>query len=503
MPIPFHVRMSQSRAGAPALLIIALAAVSVWWLSGKVAREDYRNILSAAVLFQAIWVFFRWRASVYVFMVYVVAEGFLINYFYTVPELNLLKDAFIVSLFGVLAVTTVPRGIFPLPRTNWFIPFTLFAVIYVAQVFNPYLPNILVGLVGLRVGLLYAVLVPVAYWFFDTRQRVLHFFLFLTLLSVPVSLFGIFQYFAGPNWLIALSPGFSRAVFYAAGTGGGSTQGYYFRTISTFVQTGGFAIYLCFMMLLAVAQMNMPRLRNWRWWIISAFVLQFLAAITTGGRAPLVMFLVAATLLMTMQRRMAKVVPVLTLVGLVFMGAVILFGDVVAERFGTLLDMEGVQARNVPLAVGWLYEAMRSDFAGMGAGYATIASRHAGATDLNQVVVENTFAKVRFETGLPGLLLYFIFILCVIWECIRTPLRLPDRELAWLVGACSAFILVNVFLALPWGTPFDISPTNIYLWFFLGLLGRAPHLLTEKRALEMTAAERADLHLSNPAVPIL
>jgi len=35
------------------------------------------------------------------------------------------------------------------------------------------------------------------------------------------------------------------------------------------------------------------------------------------------------------------------------------------------------------------------------------------------------------------------------------------------------------------------------------LLGRAPHLLTEKRALEMTAAERADLHLSNPAVPIL
>jgi hypothetical protein len=478
MPPWIGDRIGQSRAGAPALVIVLLAVVSVWWLSGQVAHESYRNILIAVVLFQVLWVFFRWRVSVYGFAVYIVVEGFLINYFYTVPELNLLKDVFVVSLFTVLAVSTVPRGVFPIPRTTWILPFALFALLYTAQVFNPYLPNIMVGLVGLRVSLLYSLLVPVGYWFFDSRERAIRYFLFLTLLSVPVAGFGIFQYFAGPGWLTSLSPGFARAVFYASGAG--TSGGFYFRTISTFVQTGGFSIYLCFMMLVAVAQFNMASLRNQRWWVSATFVLNFLALMTTGGRSPVVLFFVALGLLMTMQGRMAKVLPVVALTAVLFIGAVIVLGPAVAERFGTLLDLETVQSRNLPLVYGWLYEAMNSDPAGMGAGYATIASRHAGVTPLNANVVENTFARIRFETGLPGLVLYVIFILALVRECIRVPQKTPDRELRWLASACAAFLMVNIFLSLPWGTPFDVSPTNVYLWFFLGFMARAPMLVAEK-----------------------
>jgi hypothetical protein len=482
MPPTIHDRIGQSRAGAPALVVVLLAVVSVWWLSGQVARGSYRNILIAVVLFQTLWVFFRWRVGVYAFMVYVIVEGFLVNYFYTVPELNLLKDVYVASLFGVVTVTTVPRGIFPIPRTSWILPFGLFGLVYTAQVFNPHLPNILVGLIGLRVSLLYALLVPVGYWFFDSRERSIRFFVFLTLISIPVAAFGIFQYFAGPGWLISLSPGFARAVFYASG-GPGRSGGYYFRTISTFVQTGGFSIYLCFMMLVAVAQFSMASLRKERWWIIAAFGLQFLATLTTGGRGPLVLFFAGLVLLVTMQGRMARLLPIVAILCALFIGSVILLGPMVAERFATLLDIEGVQARNVPLMVGWLYEAMNSDPAGMGAGYATVASRHAGATPLNYSVVENTFARIRFETGLPGLALYVIFILALVRECIRVPQKTPDRELNWLASACAAFLLVNIFLSLPWGTPFDTSPTNVYLWFFLGFMARAPQLApaTESR----------------------
>ncbi len=130
----------------------------------------------------------------------------------------------------------------------------------------------------------------------------------------------------------------------------------------------------------------------------------------------------------------------------------------------------------MPLVYGWLYEAMNTDPAGMGAGYATVASRHAGVTPLNSGPVENTFARIRFETGLPGLLFYVIFILVLVRECIRVPQKTKDRELSWLVSACAAFLLVNIFLSLPWGTPFDTSPTNVFLWFFLGFLARAPQL---------------------------
>ncbi len=474
MPPTMHDRMGQSRAGAPALVVLLLAVVSVWWLSGQVARASYRNILIAVVLVQTLWVFFRWRASVYAFMVFAIVEGFLINYFYTVPELNLLKDVFVASLFGVLAVTTVPRGIFPVPRTSWILAFVLFGLLYTAQVFNPHLPNILVGLIGLRVSLLYALLMPVGYWFFDSRERSVRFFIFLSLISVPVAAFGIFQYFAGPGWLTSLSPGFARAVFYASGTGSGG--GYYFRTISTFVQTGGFSIYLCFMMIVAVAQFNMTSLRKQRWWIIAVFGLQFLALLTTGGRSPLVLLFVGIALLMTMQGRMARLLPIVAVLAVLFIGSVIVLGPVVAERFGTLLNLEAVQQRNIPLVYGWLYEAMNTDVAGMGAGYATVASRHAGVTPLNGSVVENTFARIRFETGLPGLALYVVFVLALVRECIRVPQQTSDRELRWLVSACAAFLMVNIFLGLPWGTPFDTSPTNVYLWFFLGFMARAPRL---------------------------
>ncbi|MCL4522389.1 MAG: hypothetical protein M1451_00575 [Acidobacteria bacterium] len=500
MPPTIHDRIGQSRAGAPALVVLALAVVAVWWLSGQVARESYRNILIAVVLFQTLWVFFRWRASIYAFMVYVIVEGFLVNYFYNVPELNLMKDVYVASLFAVLTVTTVPRGIFPVPRTAWILPFALFGIVYTAQIFNPYLPNILVGLVGLRVSLLYALLAPVGYWFFDSRERVIRFFVFMTLISIPVAAFGIFQYFAGPGWLISLSPGFARAVYYASGAG--TAGGYYFRTISTFVQTGGFAIYLCLMMLVAVAQISMTSLRKQRWWIIGAFGMQFLAALTTGGRAPLVMFFAALALLMTMQGRLARVLPIVAVLAVLFIGAVIVLGPVVAERFATLLDLQGVQARNVPLMVGWLYEAMQTDPAGMGAGYATVASRHAGVTPLNAGPVENTFARIRFETGLPGLILYVIFILVLVRECIRVPQRTKDRELSWLVSACAAFLLVNIFLSLPWGTPFDTSPTNVFLWFFLGFLARAPLLTVEKSETEMATVEIAGPRLSKPGVSI-
>jgi hypothetical protein len=476
-------------------VVVLLAVVSVWWLSGQVARESYRNILIAVVLFQTLWVFFQWRASVYAFMVYVIVEGFLVNYFYTVPELNLLKDVYVVSLFVVLTVTTVPRGIFPVPRTSWILPFVLFGLVYTAQVFNPYLPNILVGLVGLRVSLLYALLVPVGYWFFDSRDTAMRFFLFLTLLSIPVAGFGIFQYFAGPGWLTSLSPGFARAVFYASGSGTGATGGVYFRSLSTFVQTGGFSIYLCFMMLVAVAQFSIVSLRNQRWWIVCAFGMQFLATLTSGGRASLVMFFAALGLVMIMQGRVARLLPIVAMLAVLFVGSVIVLGPAVAERFATILDLEGVQARNMPLLVGWLYESMNTDPAGMGAGYATVASRHAGVTPLNYSVVENTFARIRFETGLPGLTLYIIFILALVRECVHAPQKTPDRELKWLVSACSAFLLVNIFLSLPWGTPFDISPTNVYLWFFLGFMARAPQLRNERE-------QRVELEEASAAGPL-
>jgi hypothetical protein len=460
-----------------AMLTFLFAAVAIWWAAPRVASQNYRDLLVAALLGQAVWIFIRWRASVYAFMIYIIVEGFLINYFTGYTELNLVKDVFVVLLFTVMASVLIVKGVMPIPAMSWLVPFGAFAAIYLAEVFNPALPNIFVGLVGVRVTLLYFLLVPVAYWFFDSRERVLKFFVFMEVVSIPVSLFGIVQYFKGPEWMEAMSPGFNRAVFYAYGLEP-TKETMYFRTFSTFVHTGGFSQYLLLLMLVTLALWAVPAMRRHRAWIVSAFVVQFLAQLTTGGRSSFIYFVVGSVMFYFLQRGSLRVAPLLVLAPLLFMGTIGVVGPGFVERYSSVLNVEYVRNRNLPLLTGWLTESMKTSWAGLGAGYACVASRHVGVTALNVGVVENGLAKMRFEAGWPGLILYVIFILSMMLYCLRQTLQVRDVQTRWFSSACATFLIINLATVVL-GTPFDASPTNVYIWFFAGFLARAP--LLDKR----------------------
>src|SRR5208282_506014 len=308
-----------------------------------------------------------WRMGVYMFMVYVVIEGFLINYFNGFSELNLVKDVFVGLLFFTVAVMLIVRHQAPIPRLSWIIPFAGFAMVYVAQIFNPSLPTILVGLVGIRVTLFYFLLTPVAYWFFDSTERVVRFFLFMVALSIPVSLFGIVQYFKGSAWMISISPGFQRAVFYAYWTDASNPVGS-FRTFSTFVHTGGFSNYLALLMLVTAALWGLYRVSWQRVVIGSVLMLQFFALLTTGGRQPFFMFFACVAIWWFFQRGSMRLTPALILFPLAFYAATLLLGTGFLDRFSTLLDTDMVRERNAPLALGALSGAMNLDWTGLGAG---------------------------------------------------------------------------------------------------------------------------------------
>jgi hypothetical protein len=454
-----------------AFLLGSLVLVTaLYWLGQNIAMENYRKLTIGIVALQVVAIVIWWRSSVYLFSAFVLVEGFLINYFSNNPELNLMKDTLVVTLFAALALRLVSKGIFPVPLTRWMLPFFAFAAIYVVQIFNPYLPNLLVGLAGVRTTLLYFLLVPIAFWFFNSRATVLRFFGIQLLLSIPVSLFGILQYFRGPEWMLSLSPGFGRAVFYAYGERA-TAETTYFRTFSTFVQTGGFSQYLVAMMLLCVAAWLVPAFRRYRMWLAGIFVVQFLALLTTGGRGPFVMFFVASGLLLLLFRGAERTAPLLVLAPLILWVSVFTLGTGFLERFETLLDIDEVQGRTASLGYGWLARAMNEEWAGLGAGYASIASRHVGTTPLNGVVVENTLAKIRFEAGLPGFLLFLVFVLMMMWEVLRVPGRVHDRDLRWFASCGGVYVFV-ILLTTVTGTPLDTSPSNTYLWLFAGFLAR-------------------------------
>jgi hypothetical protein len=465
----------------PLIVTVVLAGAAIMWVAPQAARGNYRDLLTAFIILQSLWIILFWRMGVYMFMGYVVVEGFLVNYFYQVPALNLVKDVFVSLLFLTVAVMLIIRHRAPFPRLGWVLPFAGFALVYTAQIFNPNLPTILVGLVGIRVTLFYFLLTPVAYWFFDSTERVVKFFLFMVALSIPVSAFGIVQYFKGPAWMMSISPGFERAVFFAWTTDSGGVTSGAFRTFSTFVHTGGFSLYLALMMLVTAALWGLFRV-SWQRMVIGAILLlQFFALLPTGSRGAFLQFILCVCIWWFFQRGSMRLAPALLLLPIFFYAATLLLGTGFLDRFSTLLDPTVVRERNVPLISGWLEESMKTDWAGLGAGIASTASRHVAETALDIGVVENGLAKMRIEAGIPGLILYVIFLVSFLFSCARQAFRVPDPRVRWFATPVAAFVVLNVLLT-PVGTPFDISPTNVYLWFFAGFLGRATTLSSDGRA---------------------
>jgi hypothetical protein len=472
----------------PFIITVVLAAAGIMWAAPKAARGDYRDLLMSFVVLQSLWIVLFWRMGVYLFMAYVVVEGFLINYFNGLSELNLVKDLFVALLFLSVAVILIMQRRAPFPRLGWVIPFLLFALVYIAEIFNPNLPNIMVGLVGCRVTLYYSLLAAVAYWFFDSVERVIKFFAFMVLVSIPEAAFGIVQYFKGAAWMASISPGFQRAVFYADWNDTQTAEGS-FRTFSTFVHTGAFSEYLALMMLITAAFFGLYRMRWQRVVLAAILMLQFFALLTTGGRGAFMAFFLCLGIWWLFQRGSMHLAPAVIVLPVFFYAATLLLGTGFLDRFSTLFNADLMRERNMPLITGWFAQSMQADWAGLGAGYASLASRHVGETALNMGAVENGLAKMRFEAGIPGLILYVGFLLSFVLSSAGQALRVADSRVRWFATPIASFLILSVSFT-PLGTPFDVSPTNVYLWFFAGFLGRATTLGAENLDLRTRAVAR-------------
>jgi hypothetical protein len=344
------------------------------------------------------------------------------------------------------------------------VPLAGFALLYVLQVFNPALPSIAVGLIGVRVTLLFITCAVIGYWFFYRREMVQHYLIFQTLVSIPVSLFGIAQYFLGPAWLLSLSPGFARAIVYA---GGRTNREVMFRTISTFASTAGFSAYLWVTIVLTFAAYRLARTRAQRSLALCAFVLQGVAMFTTGGRSPVVWTALSILIAILLMRRL-KYFVFATCAGLiVFVLSLQLLGGVIEGRFGTLLNKEVVIDRNAPLILQ-MSAAMKAPPEGLGAGrMATAAQRY--DPSMNFSLVENAFAKVRLEAGLPGFILFCVAFFALALDIFFCGLRFQDPGLRTISSSATGFLLTAIAI-FPLGTPLDLPPLNFYFWFLLGML---------------------------------
>jgi hypothetical protein len=126
-----------------------------------------------------------------------------------------------------------------------------------------------------------------------------------------------------------------------------------------------------------------------------------------------------------------------------------------------------VKERNSALAMGQIEEATKTPVVGFGAGMGCAATNRL----YPDVVVgsENQFARIRYETGLAGLLLFGGAILVLFVDTLRKPRMLRDSRLR-TIGCLAATMPLTAMLMFPVGQPLDVPPINFYFWFLIGLL---------------------------------
>jgi hypothetical protein len=221
--------------------------------------------------------FINWRQALIAVLVLVIFEGALRKWI--LPQasdlLYFLKDLVLIpvylSRFGTQRATenkvVIPEALKFLLGVN-----VLWCLI---QIFNPALGSPLVGILGLRAYLFYIPLMWLIPQIFADQEAFVRFLRYYLLLSIPVGVLGIVQYFA---------PASSPINVYVADAAI-ATVGENARITGTFSFLTGYAMYLMINFSLLIPLLLSRQPRKWQWVTFIELVLIVANALMTGSRS--------------------------------------------------------------------------------------------------------------------------------------------------------------------------------------------------------------------------
>lgn len=375
----------------------------------------------------------------------------------------------------------------------------VFAGLVVLQLLNPSLPNIVVGLIGAKVWLMYIPMALLGYHLVRTKSHLRRVLFVMCAVAVIPSLVGIIEG-------ILINTGQGDAVYALYGSAAadvtqgfanvGGTSASISRVPSTFSFVTQF--YLFTMSMLAVAY------AYWRGFLsysrrtagIGAllFSLIALAAVLSGARGAI---LAVPAMIFTMLAldgvnvRVMLGMPIIALA--VLSAAATVFGTGTATLLSDVFS-HGVDELILNTVTGF-QDALSRTLIGLGPGVDTVAARY-GLPDFDPYaligghVKESWWVKLVLELGIAGLAIGVALLGTILVRGVRLHRRVRDpqlRSVSAAIVALIAFVLVSNFKA----SYLDLDPTNVYFWLLVGILLKLPSL--EARPAE-PAVSAADPH---------
>jgi len=474
---------------------------------------DLRILLVSAGAAAALWAFFRWRTAMQLVMVVLVVEGALRKWLFPGAQdlVYLGKD---VILIGVYAGYLRQRGQLRYRPPALPVLYTVLAfgaVFGLLQIFNPNLPNLLVGVFGWKAYFLYVPILVVLPACFPTDRDLVTFLRRYIQFSIPVGILALAQF---------LSPASSSLNTYARAaedTAGGyiSTFGSseFVRVTATFSYITGYASYLVAMTIIVLSYLALTR---WRLQgsitIYGALGMAMLGMLMTGSRGPVLMLVLLFPIywwLAVMRGTEGGATFGRLLIGLAMLGILInaLGGNAVAAFRGRAASSSGdfLSRITVPFESPW--EVLPSSGLvgyGIGATHQTATAFTQGLVPyswLHGVGAEVESGRVMLELGPVGFFLVYFIRLFMIAFALQQVLALRTTFHRAVATACLMFFLAQLLGSVI----FDVT-SDLYYWFFGGLLLAVMRLdrLAVARAQRTVAAAAAHAPYAPPprTVPV-
>jgi hypothetical protein len=427
-----------------------------------------------------------WRRALYGLLVFLPFSG--IPYILLYPNIRLallIKDfVFVIPAYvGFVASRQAQRWRIP-PGALPVVLLALFGLLVVVQVFNPALPNRLVGLIGVKVWLFYIPLSLLGYHLVQTMADLGRLLAVLSLAAIVPALVGLVEavlvYSGHPDLVYhwyggvaeSATQGFAEFDF----LGGGSLR----RIPSTFSFVAQYFAFAVSMIAVTYAW--------WRGFLargplapigVAVWLLLIGASFLSGARAAFVFVPFLIALIMVLEARDLRLpIGQLVMPSALLGGTVVLLGISVSTLLSHTVQV-GLEEFQL-LFIDGLRQAFATTITGLGTGIDTNAARYAfdqtrQFTAVGGTWYESWYVKTHLELGLAGLALLLAILGQLVVAGLRRHAALRDRRLRAVSASLLALLIWNAVYGLK-GQFIDLDPTNVYFWLFVGVLAKLPQL---------------------------
>jgi hypothetical protein len=489
----------------------------IWSAGGWIVAGDFKQVILAGIAFVIVCVagmiISDWRRGVYLFFIWLVFEDMVRKYMGNNMAIYFAKDALVGITYLVFMRTSRQRISFLPPALK--VALGLFFLLGVAQVFNPNSPNLIYGVLGLKLYFYYLPLIFVGYAFLRTELD-LQRFLFMSMGAAGVvALIGIAQSIIGLDFL---NPKGGADIDDLGHLTRYTPSGLAVpRPPSVFVSDGRFAQYILLTFILGLGTLGYLLLRTTRGrkLVFPAVGLVALGAVMSGGRGVFA-YVVASSLLIpagllwgapprsadtyrlfkAIRRSFIVVALSVTLATVLFPQAI---GAHLAFYRETALpdsaDSETFnRAWDYPLANFLAAFSDREWSIGHGIGTGSLGVQyvsHLLGQPSPQIGVESGYGTLVLENGILGLVLWVAWTIVFIFAALKVVLALKGKPTFPIALAIFWFTFIFLFPG-SWGSlvAYQNFVSNAYFWFLAGILFRLPTLQPDDSAKMQVAHAR-------------